>query len=55
MAFCICFVFRYSVFFIDDAFELVKEGYKSKDSNKQILLKRIMERFQDKIDLINTG
>ena len=38
-----------------DAFELVKEGNKSKDSKKYILLKRIMERFKDKFDLINTG
>ncbi len=38
-----------------DAFELVKEGNKSKDSKKHILLKRIMERFKDKLDLINTG
>ncbi len=37
-----------------DAFELVKEGYRSKSSKKQILLKRIMERFKDKLDLINT-
>jgi len=34
-----------------DAFELVK----SKDSKKQILLNRIMERFKGKLDLINTG
>ncbi len=38
-----------------DAFELVMEGQKSKDSKKQVLLKRIMERFKDKLDLINTG
>ncbi len=50
-------MFRYSifVFFIDDAFELVKDGHNSKDSKKQILLKRIMEKFKDKLDLINTG
>ena len=39
----------------EDAFELVKEGNKSKSSKKHILLKRIMERFKDKLDLINTG
>ncbi len=38
-----------------DAFDLVKEGHKSKDPKKQMLLKRIMERFKDKLDLINTG
>jgi len=38
-----------------DAFELVKEGHKSKNSKKQILLKRIMEGFKDKLELINTG
>ncbi len=38
-----------------DAFDLVKEGHKSKDSKKHMLLKRIMERFKDKLDLINTG
>ena len=39
----------------DDAFKLVKEGYKSKSSKKQMLLKRITESFRDKLDLINTG
>ncbi len=39
----------------DDAFELVKEGHKSKSSKKQMLLKRITEGFKDKLDLINTG
>ena len=39
----------------EDAFELVKDGHKSKDSKKQILLNRIMERFKGKLDLINTG
>jgi len=39
----------------EDAFELVKEGHKSKDSKKHMLLKRIMEKFKDKLDLINTG
>ena len=39
----------------EDAFELVKEGNRSTDSKKQILLKRIMERFKGKLDLINTG
>ena len=39
----------------DDAFKLVKEGYKSKSSKKQMLLKRITESFKDKLDLINTG
>jgi ATP-dependent DNA helicase RecG len=39
----------------EDAFELVKEGNKLKDSKKHILLKRIMESFKDKLDLINTG
>jgi len=39
----------------DDAFKLVKEGHKSKSSKKQMLLKRIMEEFKDKLDLINTG
>jgi ATP-dependent DNA helicase RecG len=38
-----------------DAFELVKEGHKSNDSKKHVLLKRIMESFKDKLDLINTG
>ncbi len=38
-----------------DAFELVKESNKSRDSKKHILLKRIMEGFKDKLDLINTG
>jgi ATP-dependent DNA helicase RecG len=38
-----------------DAFDLVKEGHKSKDSKEQMLLKRIMESFKDKLDLINTG
>ena len=38
-----------------DAFELIKEGRKSKDSKKHILLKRIIERFKDRLDLINTG
>jgi len=38
-----------------DAFELVKEGHKSKSSKKHMLLKRITERFKDKLDLINTG
>ena len=38
-----------------DAFELVKEGNKAKDSKKHILLKRIIERFKDRLDLINTG
>ncbi len=38
-----------------DAFDLVKEGRNSKDPKKQILLKIIMERFKDKLDLINTG
>ena len=39
----------------EDAFELVKEGHKSKGSKKQLLLKRITESFKDKLDLINTG
>ncbi len=39
----------------DDAFELVKEGYKSKSSKKQMLLKKITESFKGKLDLINTG
>ena len=39
----------------EDAFGLVKEGHKSKNSKKRLLLKRIMERFKDKLDLINTG
>ncbi len=38
-----------------DAFELVKEGYKSKDSKKHMLLKKITESFKGKLDLINTG
>ncbi|MCR4290208.1 MAG: ATP-dependent DNA helicase RecG, partial [Candidatus Scalindua sp.] len=33
-----------------DAFELVKDGKKSKDSKKHVLLKRIMESFKDKLD-----
>ena len=39
----------------DDAFKLVKEGHKSKNAKKQMLLKRITESFKDKLDLINTG
>ncbi|MBS1259378.1 MAG: ATP-dependent DNA helicase RecG [Candidatus Scalindua arabica] len=39
----------------DDAFKLVREGYKSKSSKNQMLLKRITESFKDKLDLINTG
>ena len=38
-----------------DAFDLVREGNESKDSKKHMLLKRIMESFKDKLDLINTG
>ncbi len=39
----------------EDAFEFVKEGHKSNNSKKQMLLKRITESFKDKLDLINTG
>jgi ATP-dependent DNA helicase RecG len=39
----------------DDAFKLVKEGHNSKNSKKQMLLKRITESYKDKLDLINTG
>jgi len=53
------YLFRVSIFgihfSIDDAFELVKECHKSKDSKKHMPLKRIMEKFKDKLDLINTG
>jgi len=38
-----------------DAFEQINDGHKSKDSKKQILLKSIVEKFKDKLDLINTG
>jgi hypothetical protein len=39
----------------EDAFELVKDGHKSKSSMKHMLLKSIVEKFKDKLDLINTG
>ncbi len=39
----------------DDAFKLVKEGHKSKNVKKQMLLKKITESFKGKLDLINTG
>ncbi len=39
----------------DDAFNLVNESQKSKTAKDRMLLKRITERFKDKIDLINTG
>ncbi|MGR3173401.1 MAG: hypothetical protein ACUZ8N_02220 [Candidatus Scalindua sp.] len=39
----------------DDAFKLVNESRKSKSSKKNIMLKRIMESFKGKLDLINTG
>jgi ATP-dependent DNA helicase RecG len=39
----------------DDAFKLVKEGHKSENPKKQMLLKRITESFKDKLDLMNTG
>ncbi len=32
-----------------EAFELVKEGHRSKDSEMHTLLKRIMERFKDRL------
>jgi len=52
-------LFRVSIFgirfFIDEAFGLVKDGNKSKDPKKQILLKKTTESFRDKLDLMNAG
>ncbi len=53
------YLFRVSIFgflfFIDDAFDLVRNSNKSMDSKKHMLLKKIIESFEDKLDLINTG
>ncbi len=38
-----------------DAYELVKEGYKSKSLKKQMLMKRITESLKGKFALIDTG